>query len=86
MQKNNFKIGDKVEILPYATSVGVESEDVGKVGVINYMNDVASERFGIAVQMKEICKARGYIPNWSVGYKMIKLVPTKGEQLLLFSL
>ena len=77
-----FKIGDKVKILPLAVTVGVELEDVGKVGVITYIFFSACEHSGIAVQMQEVCEARGYTPKWSVGYRMIMLMSAKNEQLL----
>ena len=77
-----FKIGDKVRILSLATSVCVESEDVGKVGVINLIDEDVNERRGIRVLMQEVCKARGCICRWNVGDKMIEPYPRKGEQLL----
>ena len=76
-----FKIGDKVKILPCATSVGVESEDVGKTGVISYMISRPDSDYGITVQMGNICKIRGKICRWTVGYEMIELCPVKGQQL-----
>jgi len=81
-QHKNFKVGDRVKILPYATSVGVEPEDVGKIGEISHIDSIVKRRYGIIVQMKEVCKARGCVPVWSVGFDMIELTPTKGEQLL----
>lgn len=77
-----FKVNDKIKILPPATSVGVESEDVGKVGVISHINEDANERRGIYVQMQEVCKARKCICRWNVGTEMIEPYPRKGEQLL----
>ena len=77
-----FKVGDKVKILPYATSVNVESEDVGKIGVITSTQSTPSRTYGIIVYMDEICNARGCKCKWSVGTDMIKLSSTKGKQLL----
>ena len=77
-----FKIGDKVKILLSATSVGVEREDVGKIGVIHCIRGDAGTRRGIQVQMSEICKARGHIPKWNVGSEMLELLPVKNQQLL----
>jgi len=77
-----FKVGDRVKILPLATSVSVESEEVGKVGEISSISRNVTRSFGIWVQMKEVCKARGYIPKWSVGTDMIELFFVKNEQLL----
>lgn len=77
-----FKVGDKVQILPCATCVGVESEEVGKVGLIKSIGGDWNKRYGFMVQMKEVCKARDSIPVWSVGSAMIKLIPKKNEQLL----
>ena len=77
-----FKIGDKVKILSSATDVGVEEEDVGKVGTISFISDDISKWFGFEVQMPEVCKARGYIPVWSVGAGMIELARKPNEQLL----
>ena len=77
-----FKVGDKVRILTYATMVGVESEDVGKVGTISDVVDDYSTRYGIMVKMNEVCIARECIPSWSIGSKMCELLPKKGEQLL----
>ncbi len=78
----DFKEGDMVKILPHATSVGVESEDVGKVGVIDKIWDDRGKHYGIEVQMGEICEARGYVPKWNIGYEMIELSPRKNEQLM----
>ena len=72
-----FKIGDKVEILSSATKRGVESEEVGKVGVVCGMDSP-----DIIVKMNEICKVRRCIPEWYVKAHMIKLLPRKNEQLL----
>ena len=77
-----FKIGDRVKILQRATSVGVEQEEVGKIGVISSINDLVDRGYGIKVQMSEICKIRGYVPKWNVGATMIELYPTKNQQLL----
>ena len=81
MTKHKFKVGDKVTILPSAVSVSVEREDVGKTGVIRCVDKEVSRAYGISVYMNEVCQARGYKPNWSVGYGMIKLSLRKGEQL-----
>ena len=72
-----FKIGDKVKILSLATGVGVESEDVGKAGVITNIGS-----WDIMVKMDEVCKIRGHKCDWSVGAHMIELSPRKNEQLL----
>ena len=61
-----FKVGDKVKILPSATRVGVESEEVGKVGVIKDIR---------------VCTARGCVCLWNVGCKMLELYPVKNQQL-----
>ena len=76
-----FKIGDKVKILPYATSIGVEFEDVDKIGVISRMTSCPGPTYGIQIQMNEVCKVRAKICKWSVGYEMIELCPIKGQQL-----
>ena len=81
MKEHKFKVGDKVRILESATSVGVEREDVGKTGIINYVDNRASKGYGINVDMDEVCRARGYKAKWSVGYGMIELSLRKGEQL-----
>lgn len=77
-----FKIGDKVKLLPEVTSCGVESEEVGKVGIIKTISGDACKYYGFMVQMREVCKVRGCIPTWSVGGRMIELTPKKNEQLL----
>ena len=77
-----FKVGDKVKILLSATSVGVEREEVGKVGVITRMENRVCEDYGIGVKMNEVCETRGYIPTWNVGEGMIVLSPQKNEQLV----
>lgn len=81
MKTKVFKKSYRVKILPYAISVGVESEDVGKVGVISNVCGNPGPTYGLKIQMDEVCIARGYIPNWSVGYEMIELCPVKGQQL-----
>ena len=73
-----FKVGDRVEILPLVTGVGVEEEEIGKVGVVSHVFSDTD----VMVKMNEVCKARGCIPEWSVGVEMIKLLPGKNEQLL----
>lgn len=83
MRIPKFKVGDKVKILQEATMVGVEQEDVGKIGMISSVNEnILSKYSGLRVQMNEICIVRGYKPNWSVGYSMVELSLKKGEQLL----
>ena len=77
-----FKVGDKVRILSRATMVGVEREDVGKVGVVASISEYPTERFGIIVKMNDVCKARGCIPTWSVGSTMIALTHKKNEQFV----
>lgn len=77
-----FRVDDRVKILPSATQIGVEEEEVGKFGVISHIESEEVEHYGIVVQMNEICKARGYIPSWSVDADMIRLLHTKGKQLL----
>jgi hypothetical protein len=81
-QYGKFKVGDKVRILPQATLVGVEKEEIGKIGVIKFMRYNVSANYGFTVQMKGFCVVRGYIPAWSVGNEMIELAPRKNEQLL----
>ena len=79
----SFKIGDRVKILQSATKAGVIDEEVGKVGVITWI-DNSSMYFAVKihVQMNEICKAIGFIPCWLVNKNMIKLFPAKNQQLL----
>ena len=77
-----FKVGDKIKLLHNITSCGVETEEIGKVGVIETISGDACAYHGFMIQMKEICKIRGYIPVWSVGGGMIELLPKKNEQLL----
>ena len=77
-----FKVGDKVKILSRATMVGVEREDVGKVGVVASISGYLTEYSGILVKMNDVCKARECIPTWSVGSTMIALTPRKNEQLV----
>lgn len=77
-----FNVGNKVKILSSATYVGVEQEDVGKIGVVRYVSRNVDPYSGIRVQMSEVCKARGYVPEWSVGNSMLKLLPAKNQQLL----
>ncbi len=81
-QYGEFKVGDKVKLLPAVTMAGVESEEVGKIGVINLISQDVSGWYGFMVRMQETCKARGYVPTWSVGGKMIELSPRKNQQLL----
>lgn len=82
MKFKAFKVGDKVKLLPKVTSCGVESEEVGKTGIIKIIGGDACEYYGFMIQMGEVCKARGCIPVWSVGGRMIELMPKKNEQLL----
>ena len=72
-----FKVGDKVKILSSATQIGVEKVDVGKDGVI-----ISTGGSSALVYMDKVCSVRGYRCRWSVNISMIKLLPTKGEQLL----
>ena len=81
-QYGKFKVGDKVKLLSTVTTVGVECEDVGKVGVISGIDEDVSQWYGFKVQMGEICKARGYRPEWCVGPDMVELYPRKNQQLL----
>ena len=74
-----FKIGDKVKILSSATGIGVDETDVGKGGVIS---SVSMSNSSATVYMDEVCSGRGHKCRWSVNISMIKLLPTKGEQLL----
>ena len=78
---DKLKVGDTVELLENVINVGVEYEDVGKVGEIRCIYHMG-RRAGICVKMQELCKARGCVPTWNVGYTMIRLVHKKGEQLL----
>ncbi len=82
MRNSKLKVGDRVEILPSATSVGVESEDIGKAGTIKSIDRGADIRWGLLVDMDEVCIKRGYTPLWSVGFGMVKLLPKRGEQLM----
>ena len=74
-----FKMGDKVKILPSATGVGVDETDVGKGGVISSVSMSGSSAL---VYMDGVCSGRGLKCRWSVNTNMIKLLPTKGQQLL----
>lgn len=81
-QYEKFRVGDKVKILPYATSVGVEDEEIGKIGTIRSISSRITDWSGFMVAMEEICDVRGYAPCWSVGWRMIELFPRKNEQLI----
>lgn len=80
--KTQFKVGDKVRILPSATSVMVAEDEVGKTGVIT-----SYERTGkaIIVLMDKTRKASGYRVAWNVDSSQIELTRAPGQQLLLWN-
>ncbi len=82
MRVDKFKLGDKVKILPRATTVSVEREEVGKTGVITSISSLENNFNGIIVYMDKICKVRDFRCKWSVGYGMVELCVKKNEQLL----
>ena len=77
-----FSVNDRVKILQTATSVGVEAEEVGKVGTITNIYAYTTSWCGYKIQMDNICKARGHKPKWNIGTEMMELLPKKNEQLL----
>ena len=75
--KTKFKIGDKVKILPRATRVGVYKEEVGKIGIISWIN-VDCDCFNVT--MLNSCK--GKVRRWSLSNHHITPVIKVGQQLL----
>ncbi len=77
-----FKRGDKVRILPLATSVMVAEDEVGKTGVITSISSLENNFNGIIVYMDKIRKGSGVRLNWIVESSMIEPAVEVGQQLL----
>jgi ribosomal protein L21E len=75
--KPKFKVGDKVRILPSATSIMVSKEDVGKTGVVT----VYDSSKDIIVYMDKPLRIVGYRVDWLVEDSMIELAVKVGQQL-----
>ena len=73
-----FKIGDKVRILPSATSIGVAEDEVGKMGVITGYHSPDE----IIVLMDKIRKENGYRIDWIVESSQIEPAIKVGQQLV----
>ena len=78
MDTKGFKIGDKVRILPSATSIGVCKDEVGETGVITAY--ISSKE--IIVLMDKPHHKYGYRIDWVVESSQIEPMVKVGQQLL----
>jgi len=73
-----FKVGDKVKILPSAVNGGVSEKDVGKIGeIIEYGNGY----FDVMMDSGQSTGPNLDLP-WAVYPNQMELVVTVGQQLV----
>ena len=79
MPKMKFKVGDRVKILPSATTVGVWASEVGKIGKITRISGLGDS---LLIKMDKNEEREGY--TWSVKSYQITIAKEIGQQLLLW--
>ncbi len=74
-----YKVGDKVKILPSATEVRVPNGEVGKSGTITFITQSGRH---MNITMDKPLKGFRAVYCWSINIEHIELLVVKGQQLL----